>query len=117
MTPEEQLRVARSWLEVQRHGWAWERVEHLGEGDPHEAWSLLGVLVDLADSDELLADIGAGPLEDVLRAHGAELIDEIERKAAADPRFRRALAHTHVPVADPVSRRLIALGCQPLSRG
>lgn len=115
MQPDEELRVAHSWLEVQRHWWAWEQVHRLSEGDPHAAWSLLGTLVDLADSDELLGDIGAGPLEDFVRAHATQFIRELEMKAATDPRFRRLLSNVLIPSGnDEVSRRLVELGCQPL---
>lgn len=35
--------------------------------------------------------VGAGPLEDLLHEHGAELVGEVERRARRNPLFRQAL--------------------------
>lgn len=42
--------------------------------------------------DELIGLIGAGELEELIRAHGNKLWPDIERLARKDVRFRRALA-------------------------
>jgi hypothetical protein len=57
------------------------------------AWALQVVraLVQEARSDEDLAYIGAGPLEDLLCNQGDRAIDEVEQLAAADSKFRFAL--------------------------
>jgi hypothetical protein len=45
------------------------------------------------DSDEhVIAALAAGPMEDLLRHHGAAFIERIEDKAAQNPLFRHLLA-------------------------
>jgi hypothetical protein len=54
---------------------------------------VLQALVDLAESDDELSFLGAGPLEDLLshEGHGHQFVNEIERRARQQPRFRTAL--------------------------
>jgi hypothetical protein len=56
--------------------------------------AVLQALVDEAVSDEELGFVGAGPLEDLLAHNGhAELfVDEVERRATQQPRFRTAVS-------------------------
>jgi hypothetical protein len=56
------------------------------------AIAFICALVAEAQTDEDLAYIGAGPLEDLLRRQGPQAIDLVEREAAENPRFRFALA-------------------------
>jgi hypothetical protein len=109
--PEE---IAQAWLTLQRHWWAYVEVCHLCEQRPHEALALICRLAELADTSELVGNVGAGPLEDLLRAHGAAVIDELEARARGSATLRAALAR--VWVSDPTSelgRRLVRLGCKP----
>jgi hypothetical protein len=45
----------------------------------HEAWMLIGELIRRAPSDEILAFVAAGPLEEFVRAHAARFADRIAR--------------------------------------
>ena len=47
--------------------------------------------VKMGRSPQDIADIGIGPLEDLLRNHGPALLERTEQLARADPQFRRAL--------------------------
>jgi hypothetical protein len=110
--------LARAWVRVQRNWWAYGEVQDAIENHPRRAWDLLGHLADLAASNELVDDLGAGPLEDFVRAHAPKFIRQIERRAVEHDRFRRALHSVRLPRAsDPVSRRLLALGCHPIEGG
>lgn len=116
MESSEQTRLARAWLEVQRNWWAWDQFEKLVETEPRLAFAILGTLIDLADDEDLLGDIGAGPLEDFLRKHGSLFIDDLEHRAAADHRWRSALASVWLPAAgDATTLRLERLGCTLLT--
>jgi hypothetical protein len=109
------LGLARAWVRVQKNWWAYDEVQDAVENHPRRAWALLGRLADLAASDELIDDLGAGPLEDFVQAHAAKFIGQIERRAVEHDRFRRALHSVRLPRAsDSVSRRLLALGCRPI---
>jgi hypothetical protein len=58
---------------------------------PAQQWQFILAAVAHA-ADEELGHIAAGPLEHLLGKHGAEYIGEVERRAAADPKFARMLA-------------------------
>lgn len=70
---------------------------------------LLAALVDAAPDEDGVAVVAAGPLEDLIHAHGPEVVDEIETTARRSPAFAEALAHVWVDdeAADaPVVQRL-----------
>jgi hypothetical protein len=73
--------------------WAFDEVKDrvLWNPDPAAAWELVLALVRAADDDSL-GYVGAGPLEDLVTAHGVSLIQEIEHEAMIDPRFQACLA-------------------------
>ena len=48
-------------------------------------------IIDRDGGDDLLALVAAGPLEGVLVNHGPIIIEEVEERAARDPRFRHLL--------------------------
>jgi hypothetical protein len=58
-------------------------------------------LVDRS-SEEVLNYVAAGPLEDVLRQHGAAVIDRIIERADRDLKWRRALEGVWGAEDDPV---------------
>ena len=79
--------------EADRHGrWAWEAVYDLVHKEPEKAWSMFLRLVELAPDDRTLANVAAGPLEDLLGLHSYAFIDRVEHQARADARFRRCLS-------------------------
>jgi hypothetical protein len=82
-------------------------------GDP-AVMGVLQALVDSAPSDEELDFVGAGPLEDLLShsGHGAAFVDEVERRARQDRRFRVAVSGLWLngDVPDDVRTRLAVYG-------
>jgi hypothetical protein len=56
-----------------------------------EALVLVMALIDAAPTDLGLGKVAAGPLEDLLHAHGDDLVDEIEVLARQSPVFAQAL--------------------------
>jgi len=118
MRSDKPLRIARAWVKVQENWWAYTEVQDAVEKRPRKAWVLLGHLADLASTRELVDDLGAGPLEDFIRVNAPKYIGQIERRASEHDRFRRAMRSVNLPRAsDPVSRRLLALGCRPIEGG
>jgi hypothetical protein len=71
--------------------WAWQQMHEYLISDPNHAWRLTLQLIDAAQTPEELSFIGAGPLENLLYGRGDMIIDEVERLARQDPKFRRAL--------------------------
>ncbi len=92
----------QSWMTIQdslagtepyeSNFWAHEELENMCETEPTDAWEVILALVDKAKSDALLQAIGAGPLADLMTLHGEDYISRVEREAASNARFRRAMA-------------------------
>jgi hypothetical protein len=113
VTTDEQLRLAESWLTVQRNWWASDSIDRLCHEAPLDAWPIILRMVELADDDELLESIGAGPLEDLLEKHAVIFLDDIESRVARDARFRKALSSVWLSERQSaVAKRLLELGCQ-----
>lgn len=109
--PKRDDEIVRAWNRVQKNWWAWEAIYAACRNQPRRAWRLLGRMADLASSEELITDLGAGPLEDFIRDHAPKFIRQIEHRATPHVRFRRALRSVYLPrSSDDVSTRLFALG-------
>jgi len=70
---------------------AWEKVDEIVHDDPETGWTLTLALVEAAPDDRVLANVAAGPLEDLLKRASDVLIDRVEVQARRDPKFRRCL--------------------------
>ena len=81
MASGEQLKLAESWLTVQRNWWASEELERMCDEYPMEAWAVVLVMLELTEDVELLTDIGANPLEYLIEHHGSLLVDAVESRA------------------------------------
>ena len=117
MTPPDRERLVKAWLTYQKNWWAYEALMTLWRESPDEALDVIIDLTQSADDDDLIEAVGAGPLEDLVREHGASMIDAIEMRAKSDVRFRQALSHVWIAKEDatsPIGRRYIALGCKPV---
>lgn|GEM_PF-3953227 len=83
--------------------------------DGEDPTDLLAEIVALLESTEepdleLIGSVGAGALETLVRNHGVELWDEIERFARQDVRFRRALRSVWAYESPEYERRTELLG-------
>ena len=115
MKTDNPKQIARAWILYQRNWWAYEKAHNLCWRHPVKAWALLQHLLELADTKDLILDVGAGPLEDFIRHHATSYIKRIESLATNNIRFRKALRNVWIPAShDEVSRRLVNLGCIPL---
>jgi hypothetical protein len=79
-------------LKRQQDWWAWEEVDSLVRLNPSEAWEVTRILVKTASSDEALAYVAAGPLEDLLTKHGPVVIEYIENESQQNERLQLALS-------------------------
>lgn len=89
--------------------WALETVDAMVTDDPDQAWDLACVLVDMASSDEALAYVAAGPLEELLKKHGPAVIDRVEDMSRGNDRLRLALSGVWISPGDPIFVRWYAL--------
>ena len=105
------VRHARAGPQDEADFWAWQKVtDTINDGPAEPAWSLVLDLVR-AVPDDVLGNVAAGPLEDVVCIHGVELIDRIEVSARRDPRFREALGQIWLEwgeLPDDVISRVVA---------
>ena len=54
-------------------------------------WTITLELVAAASDDQSLANVAAGPLEDLLKREPQRFIDRVELQTRRDPKFRRCL--------------------------
>jgi hypothetical protein len=70
---------------------AHKKMYALTRNDPEMAWSIIKIMWKLDSSEKILANIAAGPLEDLLVYHGEKFIDRVEEAAQNDPIFKKML--------------------------
>ena len=89
--------------------WAWQKVNDIVQTDARIGWHIVLALVT-AVSDDLLEQVGVGPLEDLIGNHPAEVIDKVAKQASTDSRFLHALCaawFSHGQLPPYVERRLV----------
>jgi hypothetical protein len=64
----------------------------LVDGHPETALDAIRAVLARCEDTEEVEIVAAGPLEDLMNAHGAELLFRLDEIAADAPRFRLALA-------------------------
>jgi hypothetical protein len=112
MLPEEQVvdsYLRHYALKEDQDLWAFDEVDQVVRRDPAAGLRLTCLLVNKASSDEALAYVAAGPLEDLLTFHGPTLIDRVTVAARADDRLQLALSCVWLNRANPVWERWFAL--------
>jgi hypothetical protein len=72
--------------------WADEELSRLVRTEPDTALEIIRAVISEAPNNAVLAAVAAGPLEDLLFYHGEVVIELVERFAAHDERFRKALS-------------------------
>ncbi len=100
MIETDDLALAATWIALQyaknnsqEHEakfWSFEEMARLQASDPERCWSIILKIFAQDQSDYLLANLAAGPLEDLLAQHGERFIERIETLARQEPRFRFA---------------------------
>jgi len=96
-------KIAKTWIELQRHPedsadreeifWSHDRLWELIQDDPEAAWNIIQI-IRREGSDLILSNLAAGPLEDLLVAHGDQFIDRVEALADHDAQFKKLLGAT-----------------------
>jgi hypothetical protein len=60
--------------------------------NPDQAWDLILAMLEIAPRTEDIMDVGAGPLEDLIREYGPDFVDRIAAEAERNVKAREALA-------------------------
>jgi hypothetical protein len=71
--------------------WASQTLYQLVRDNPERAWKVIELLLKLDSSEIVLANVAAGPVEDLLVHHGAKFIDRVEQATVSDPVFKKML--------------------------
>ena len=71
--------------------WAYEKFAYLAKHEPDLAFALVLSTLAATQREEVLDNLAAGPLEDLIRVHGERFIERIEVQAHKDRRFRNLL--------------------------
>jgi uncharacterized protein DUF6869 len=75
--------------EYQRNRWAMSQVlDWEMEGEAENLWAFVLAAYKRNISDEVIAVLAAGPLEDLLSKNGASFIGRVEELASRDEKFR-----------------------------
>jgi hypothetical protein len=90
--------------------WAFEAVYDLVARYPEAAVRFIVAVLEKDSSDIVIGNLSAGPLEDLLAAHGAAIIDRIESEARENALFARLANGVWRNQIDPhVWKRIIQL--------
>jgi hypothetical protein len=71
--------------------WSFEKLFQASQSNPDLCWKLILAVLQADQSDCVLAQLAAGPVEELLIHHGAEMIDRVEERARVDSVFRSML--------------------------
>ena len=72
--------------------WSYSCVDEAVSKAPDAAWDFVEAMLPLLETGEEAGNFAAGPLEDLIADQGAAVIERIEAKADASPRFRYVLS-------------------------
>lgn len=72
--------------------WAYEKFAELVKLEPAVAFETILATLSSTENEDVLDNLAAGPLEDLIRIHGVQFIDQIEVQAFRDKKFRNLLS-------------------------
>jgi hypothetical protein len=94
------IEIAESWISYQcaedgksrdKLLWSLNELWRLIEDDPEKAWAVIHQIRRLNGTEYILANLAAGPLEDLLGDHGDKFIERVELLSRQDEQFRKML--------------------------
>jgi len=71
--------------------WAYERLDELVKFAPELAFEVILALLNQTENEDVLENLAAGPLEDLIRTHGKNFIQRFEVEANENAKFRDLL--------------------------
>ncbi|MCP5500201.1 MAG: hypothetical protein H7A25_09890 [Leptospiraceae bacterium] len=69
----------------------WEYVNNLINNDSNKSWQLILTLIKYSNSDQILANIAAGPLEDFINKYYKDFYSKIDNQLRIDSKFRKCI--------------------------
>jgi len=93
--------LIQAWIDMTVHGrgtpeyeesfWAFWAIQDLINEHPDQAFLVIREILRKNQTDKVFQSLSAGPLEDLLAAHGPTIIERVEDTARSDPIFRKLL--------------------------
>lgn len=71
--------------------WAYEKLDGICRNTPEHTLKLINKILASTQNEFVLANLAAGPLEDLIGRHEEKVIDEVETLARQNPKFRSLL--------------------------
>ena len=117
MSGEDLTDVAQAWIRIyhakenskerDENFWAFNALSKFCDTDPEKCFEVIEIIRGLDHSNDVLANLAAGPLEDLLAKHGEQFIDRFEKFAKSDVQLRRLLgAVWQNDISDSIWKRL-----------
>jgi hypothetical protein len=97
------------FIEENINFWAYENMLELVRHHPDKALVVILEILASTEDEFVLSNLAAGPLEDLLRIHGASVIAEIEQRAKQDCRFSALLWQVYKVTPDDIWERIEAV--------
>lgn len=85
--------------------WAWEEVQRQVRAGLNDAWPIVQVLVERADSEAALDYVAAGPLEDFVDGYRDAALDLLEVVCETNKKMQLALSGIWLEQESPVLMR------------
>lgn len=93
--------LVRAWVELHHtpdicpdyegNVWVLESISNITIQDPELLWRFIKKILLCDVNEYILANLAAGPLEDLMVYHGDDFIERVEKLANTDKIFRRTL--------------------------
>lgn len=92
------------------NSWVDEMLNSVVVCDPQRALRLIDAIAQTTEDEFVIGNLAAGPLENLLKYHGAEVIDDIERMAKSESaRILDLLSQIYDTTSDEVWNRINVL--------
>ena len=101
MSEANDVDIAKAWVAMHKaekgseardaNFWAYMLLDDLRDSDLERCWKIINEIKRIDDSDFMLSNLAAGPIEDLLVNSGSIFIERIEACAKVDERFRSML--------------------------
>ena len=98
MTTASDSDIAKAWVDMlyaekgstayDANFWTYMALDELRDDDLERYWKIINEIKHAVDSDFMLSNLAAGPVEDLLVHSGSVFIERIEARAKDDARFK-----------------------------
>lgn len=89
--PQSVSDIVEDWLQQSQRTKGDATMYDVVHDEPEVAWSAILQILERELTEDQIATLAAGPLEDLLAVHGAQFIERIEREAQRNPRLNHLL--------------------------